>query len=556
MRNHRFSSRPTVLRALALGTTAVLAAAACSSSKSGAGSSGGSTATTGGGSVSANSTPGVTAPAVVNIGYTADMGQPPDPDIFYEIEGNSVVTNVYEGLVQYGNNTTAIVPSLADSWTVSPDGLTYTFKLHPNVPFHDGSGTVTSSDVKASFQRRVALGTVSQPGYMLAPVTSMDTPDPLTFVVHLKSPTSAFLDYLAAPYGPKVEDASGLAAHAGSDMDQTYLKTHDLGTGPYTITDFIPGDHYTLTAFDNYWGGKPQVTEVHIAILPDIATQQLELKGGQLQMIMHGLSKDDVATYEHNPKFQVQRFVANFKTWLMVNENKGIFKDPALRAALRSAINKQQIVNDVYGSDGTVSTQYYPTGELPQGLAMDTPTYDPSLLAKAVANLPNKKVDLAYSSDDARNQRDAEIIQTELQAAGLNATVRGIPLAQVFNFPTQPSQIPDLLLTTVNPDASHPDTWARIFSHTYDGTNGTLNWVLCSVPAADKEMDLGLASTTTADVQAHYGKAGDLLAASGCFDTIADVKDVVVADAGYSNWYHQPPTLFSVKFGTLKLSAS
>jgi peptide/nickel transport system substrate-binding protein len=203
-----------------------------------------------------------------------------------------------------------------------------------------------------------------------------------------------------------------------------------------------------------------------------------------------------------------------------------------------------------------VSTQYYPTGELPQGLAMDTPTYDPSLLAKAVANLPNKKVDLAYSSDDARNQRDAEIIQTELQAAGLNATVRGIPLAQVFNFPTQPSQIPDLLLTTVNPDASHPDTWARIFSHTYDGTNGTLNWVLCSVPAADKEMDLGLASTTTADVQAHYGKAGDLLAASGCFDTIADVKDVVVADAGYSNWFHQPPTLFSVKFGTLRLSGS
>ena len=87
-------------------------------------------------------------------------------------------------------------------------------------------------------------------------------------------------------------------------------------------------------------------------------------------------------------------------------------------------------------------------------------------------------------------------------------------------------------------------------------TNGTLNWLLCSVPAADKEMDLGLGATTQADVQAHYGKAGDLEVASGCFDTIADVKDVVVADAGYSNWYHQPPTLYSVKFGLLKLSGS
>jgi peptide/nickel transport system substrate-binding protein len=553
--HHRLAS--PIPRLLALGLVAALGAAACSGSSS---SSGGSSSVNSGGTsaggASSTGAAGVTAPAVVNIGYTADMGQPPDPDIFYEIEGNSVVTNVYEGLVQYGNNTTQIVPSLADSWTVSADGLTYTFKLHPGVPFHDGSGTMTSSDVEASFKRRVALGTTSQPGYMLAPVASYGTPDPLTFIVQLKAPTSAFLDYLAAPYGPKVEDATGLAAHAGSDMDQTYLKTHDLGTGPYILSAFIPGDHYTLTDFPQYWAGKPQITEVHISILPDIATQQLELKGGQLQMIMHGLSKDDVATYEHNPKYQVQRFVANFKTWLMVNENKGIFKDPTLRTALRSALNKQQIVSQVYGSDAVVSTQYYPAGELPQGLAMDTPTYDPSLLAKAVAGLPNKHVDLAYSSDDARNQRDAEIIQTELQAAGLAATVRGIPLATVFNFPSQPSQIPDLLLTTVNPDASHPDTWARIFSHTFDGTNGTLNWVLCSVPAADKEMDLGLGSTTTADVQAHYGKAGDLLAASGCFDTIADVKDVVVADAGYSNWYHQPPTLFSVKFGLLKLSSS
>src|SRR6202035_4769008 len=157
----------------------------------------------------------------------------------------------------------------------------------------------------------------------------------------------------------------------------------------------VPGDHYTLTAFPTYWGGKPQVTQIHISILPDISTQQLELKGGQLQMIIHGLSKDDVKSYENNAKFQVQRFVANFKTWLMVNQNKGVFKDLGLRTALRSAINRQQIIDQVYGSDATLSTQFYPTGELPAGLATDNPTYDPALLAKAVAGLTGtKKVDL------------------------------------------------------------------------------------------------------------------------------------------------------------------
>lgn len=495
--------------------------------------------------------PNVTAPATVNLGYIADM-QVPDPDIFYELEGNSVVTSVYEGLVAYANNSTQIIPALATSWETSSDGLTYTFHLRPNVKFHDGTA-MTSADVKASFQRRTALGSVSAPGYMLASVTSYGTPDPMTFIVHLGAPVAPFLDYLAAPYGPKVSSSATLAAHAGSDMDQAYLKTHDAGTGPFTMSDFVPGNHYTLTAFPDWWFGKPAVAEIHITILPDISTQQVELRGGQLQMILHGLSKEDVASYEKNSKFQVQRFPANLKNILMVNQNKGIFKDQALRNALQQAINRQQIVNDVFGNDATISSQIYPAGELPVGMAADSPKYDPSVLAKAVSSLSSKNVDIAYTNDDARNQRVAEIIQTELQSAGLNATVRGIPIAVAFALPQNPGQAPDMVLSTLNPDASAPDTWVRIFMHTANNTDGSLNWLLCSVPAADQAMDQGQHLTDSAAVQAAYAKAGDALVAGGCFDTIADVKDVVVAQAGYSNWMHQLPTVFSVELGKLTL---
>jgi hypothetical protein len=122
----------------------------------------------------------------------------------------------------------------------------------------------------------------------------------------------------------------------------------------------------------------------------------------------------------------------------------------------------------------------------------------------------------------------------------------------VFDLPNHADQAPDLLLSTVNPDASAPDTWIRIFMN----TKGSLNWLLCSVPGSDTEMDLGLHSTATADIQSHYAKAADLQVSNGCFDSIADVRDIVVADAGYSNWYHQGPALFTVKFGALKLSGS
>lgn len=520
-----------------------LLAAACSSSSS--------PSTSGSGSGSATTVSNVTAPAVVNLGYVADM-QVPDPDVFYELEGNSVVTSVYEGLVAYANNSTQIIPALAQSFDTSTDGMTYTFHLRPGVTFHDGT-TMTSSDVKASFQRRTALGAVSAPGYMLASVSSYDTPDPLTFVVHLSAPVAPFMDYLAAPYGPKVSSAATLTAHAGSDMDQAYLKTHDAGTGPFTMSDFVPGDHYTLTAFAKWWGGTPALTEIHITIIPDVSTQQLKLQSGDLQMIIHGLARNDIASYEHNPKFQVQRFPANLKNMLMVNQNKGIFKSLSLRNALQQAINKQQIISDVYGSDATLSTQIYPTGELPASMAADTPAYDPSVLAKAVPALSSKNVDIAYTSDDARNQRVAEIIQTELGAAGLNATVRAMPIAVAFALPQNAGKAPDLLLSTLNPDASHPDTWVRIFMHTADASNGALNWLLCSTPPADQAMDQGQHLTAPTDIQAAYAKAGDALVANGCFDTIADVKDVVVAQAGYGNWMHQLPTVFSVEFGRLTL---
>jgi peptide/nickel transport system substrate-binding protein len=528
--------------AVVLALSATLVAGGCSASKTASSSTGTSNAQSG-------SAATAKAPATLNMAFNADM-QVPDPDIFYEVEGNAVMTSVYEGLIRYAPNATDFEPSLAESYSASADGLTYTFKLRSGVTFHDGTA-MTSNDAKASFTRRSALGSASAPGYMLADVAGYDTPDPTTFVIHLKEPVSAFLDYLASPYGPKVLSSATLTSHAGSDLAQSWLKNHDAGTGPYTMSEFTQGDHYTLTAVPNYWGTKPAVTTVHIAILPDITTQQLELTNGQLQLIMHGLSKNDIASYEHNPKFQVQRFPANFKSMLMVNQNKGIFKSQELRTALQSAINRQQIVSSVYGdANAQLSTQTYPTTELPGNLAVDSPKFDPALLASAAKSLANKKVDVGYTSDDARNQLAAELIQTELQAAGLDATTRGITLATTFDLPNHPDQAPDLLMTVQNPDASHPDNWARIFQN----TKGSLNWLQCSVPAADTEMDLGLHATTINDVQAHYGKAGDLLQKAACFDNIADVKEIVVAQAGYTGWSHQLSGLFTVRFASLKLN--
>jgi peptide/nickel transport system substrate-binding protein len=489
---------------------------------------------------------GASASDVVNLAYNADM-QVPDPDIFYEIEGNSLTTSVYEGLVRYEPNSTEIEGALAQTYEVAPDGLTYTFHLRPGVTFHDGT-PMDAAAVKGSFERRTDVG--SAPSYMLADVAAYDTPDPSTFVVHMQRPVSAFLDYLAAPYGPKAVSPKVLADHGGSDFAQSWLKTHDAGTGPFEISDFVPGEHYTLSRYDGYWGGKAEVKTINISIVPDISTQRLMLESGELSMIIHGLSLSDVASLSKRSDLQVQRFPALFKSLLYVNENKGVFRDKAMRNALQQAIDKANITKQVYGDNGTVSTQFLPKGELPEGMGMDDAKYDPSVLKGLVAGLSDTSVDLAYSSDDARNQRAAELIQTQLSALGLKVTTRAIPIAQVFDLPNQKDQAPDLLYATVNPDAAHPDTWVRIFNN----TEGALNWEQCSVPAADAAMDAGLASTDKAEIQQHYAAAVDALVDSGCWINVADIQEVIVARKTFSGFVHQLPTLFTIRFGDLKVS--
>ena len=240
-----------------------------------------------------------TTSGVLHMAFEGDMGAP-DPDVFYATEGLEVTTSVYQGLLQYANNSTRIVGDLARSWTVSPDRRTYTFQLQPNVKFHDGT-PFNSAAVKFSFERRVAIN--QGPAYMLAHVSSVATPTPTEVVVHLSSPVSAFLDYLASPFGPKMVSPTEIRAHeVRGDWGQHWLLEHDAGTGPYEITRWVPGQEYTLSRFAHYWGRAPGFSKVEISIVPDISIQEIELRSGALDMITHGLTPSAVASLASSPK--------------------------------------------------------------------------------------------------------------------------------------------------------------------------------------------------------------------------------------------------------------
>lgn len=417
------------------------------------------------GSNASDGKPASGAALVLRMPFLQDM-QVPDPDIMYEGEGVQVMDSCYEGLVYYKTGTNQIIPGLAKSWTVSADQLIYTFTLRPNVKFHDGTLADANAWIK-SFERRQKVN--QGPAYMVEGVAKMEATDPTTFVVTLKAPNNAFLHYAACPWQMFAVSPTAVEKNAaGTDLAQQWLKTHDAGTGPYVMKEFVPGSHYTLEAFPDYWGDKPAFKEVRIDITPSLATQKLQLDQGAYDLCSKGFAIPDVLAYKKNSDFKV---ITSFGASVMVmwmNISAGIFADKNMRKAMMTALDRKSIVDTAFSGLTDVEKNYWPEDMFPAGLAPFSTDVNPAPLKALVAKLPTKKVDMAWvTSYGAPAQQVAELCQTQLAALGLEVAIRSMPSAQEFDLVNQPAnKRPDLMIAGIGGDALHLDTAARIFLRT------------------------------------------------------------------------------------------
>jgi peptide/nickel transport system substrate-binding protein len=478
---------------------------------------------------------------ILRIPYLGDMSVP-DPDIFYDIEGNSVILSSYEGLLTYAPSSSQLVGQLASSWSISPDRLTYTFHLHAGVHFHDGT-PLTSEAVKRSFLRRLAVN--QAPAYMLKPVASMSTPDPLTLVVKLKHPVNPFLNYLASSWGPKIIGPEAIVTHAGSDFGQKWLQTHDDGTGPFQLTAFERGRQYVLSRFSGYWGSAPFFKEVLIKITPSIGTQELELKNGGVDAIMHSFPASELSSLPSNVR--VAQYPSYLRLLLYVNTNKAPFNNPAVRAALRSTINVPQIISEAYAGTGTASSGAYPQDLLPSQPPLNY-TPNAALAAAGAKAASTKSITLGYTADESGVQRRAgELLQAQLQAAGWQVTVREVQLPQVYGYINNLKAAPDLLMQTNTPDAANPDTWARIVFY----TTGGLNFLGYHDPTVDRLLDEAVSAPEATATSLYQQVGKDVIDANEIF-FLADVKNVFVLNSGLSGVQQVPAYPWTVNLATLR----
>jgi peptide/nickel transport system substrate-binding protein len=305
-----------------------------------------------------------------------------------------------------------VVGDLAQSYTVSQDKLTYTFKLHPNVKFHDGT-PCTSADVKATYDRlrNPPAGVVSTRKATFSDITSIETPDPLTVVFKLKDLNAAILQHFGSPWN-FIYSAKDL------EKDPNSPKTRINGTGAFEFVEHIKGSHVAGKRNENYFKkGLPYLDGFKGVFFLQAATMLNALQGGQVQAEFRSISEPEKQRLVQTmgDKIRIQESSWTLNLLVVFNVEKKPFDDARVRRALLMAIDR-------WGGSkglGQISTLRAVGGVLRPGYTLATPEAE-------LSKLPG------FSKDIAKSRADAKKILADAGLKDLKFTLHNRSIAQPY----------------------------------------------------------------------------------------------------------------------------
>lgn len=330
-----------------------------------------------------------------------------------------VYANLFEGLTRI-DETGAVRPALAESWTISDDRLTYSFTLREGVTFHDGA-SFEASDVKFSLDRaRAEESTNAQKG-LFEPIASVEAPDDRTVVITLKRPEGNMLWNLGWGDAVIVDPAS-----AESNT------TNPVGTGPYRFVRRVEGDRVELGAYDAYWGDKPAIPSVTFKFIGDSSAQVAALLAGDVDVFPNMGAPETLAQFEADPRFDVMVGTTEGETLLVMNERREVFQDIRVRKAIAHAVDKQAIIDGAMFGYGTpIGSHFAPHHPAYVDLTGETP-YDPDRARALLAEAGHADgLSLVMKLPPPRYARGGgEIIAAQLRAVGIDVEIVNVEWAQ------------------------------------------------------------------------------------------------------------------------------
>jgi peptide/nickel transport system substrate-binding protein len=281
----------------------------------------------------------------------------------------------------------AVIGDLAESWTVSPDKLVYTFKLRPGVVFHDGT-PLTAADVKASYERIVhpPEGVFSARQASHTAISAIETPDARTVVFRLSWPEAAMLANFASPW-------NCIYSAAKLKEDPLFPKAHILGSGPFAFVEHVKGERWRAKRFDKYFqAGKPYLDGYEARFLSGAKVVDALEKGEiQAQFRSFTPAERDRLRASLGNRVEVAESPWLINLLLVFNSKRRPFDDERVRRALSLAIDRWQAAESL----ANITYLKFVGGIMRPGFAMATPETE-------LARLPGFSRDITASRTEAK----------------------------------------------------------------------------------------------------------------------------------------------------------
>nr|WP_225954879.1 ABC transporter substrate-binding protein [Kibdelosporangium phytohabitans] len=335
-----------------------------------------------------------------------------------------LLDNVYQGLLSIDTSANdKIVPALASSYELAPDGLTYTFHLVKGAKFHDGS-PLTADDVVWSLGQQTAPGSKSVRAAEFASVSGVSAPDPATVVVTLKQRDTFLLWNLAQRGGIVYKKGTDFAALDGTAN----------GSGPFTLSQWNRGASITLTRNENHHGPKPKVAKVVLHYIPETSAANNAQVTGQTD-VQSAADPTLLQPFTGRDDFTVHRGTTTDKFTLAFNARKAPFDKPAVRHAIRQAINKQDVIKAV-GAGTAIGSAVPPQDPWYEDLtSIDAYNLDGAKKLLADAGYADG-LSLTLTVPSFYQRAISDVLVSNLKQAGVTLTVRQVEfqtwLTQVY----------------------------------------------------------------------------------------------------------------------------
>lgn len=436
-----------------------------------------------------------------------------------------ILFNIYEGLIKPDSDGN-LIPAVASDYTMSEDGLTYTFTLRDGIKFHNGN-PVTVADVKYSIDTCAGLNGGEPVISAFSNIESVETPDEQTIIITLKESSSSFLAILAT-----VE-----AAIVPADVDD--LQTNPIGTGPYKFVSRSLQENVILERFEEYWGEPAHIQDITLKVLADADSIVMNLEGGAVDMVAR-VSTTQAAELSDN--FEVLEGTMNLVQAVYLNNAAAPFDNELVRQALCYATNKQEILDFVSDGKGTpVGSSMFPAfGKYYIEELNDTYTTDidkaKELLAQA-GYADGFSFTMKVPSNYQQHVDTAQVVAEQLKQIGVTANIELIEWETWLNDVYQGR---DFEATLVGVDASTLTAGAMLSRFRSDAHNNFINYNNADYDAAYANALAAEAVSDDEKATEYYKECETILADTAANVYIQDMCELVAIRKGYAGYEFYP----------------